>query len=77
MVSVFVTVAAPHAVTPTITLTGVRPGAHAIEPESPAAVMLTVAVPAPNAQLTAACAGAAAPSAAMTSTRAMRSERPM
>ena len=77
MVSVFVTVAAPHAVTPTMTRPAFAPVPTTMEPESPAAVMLTVAVPAPNAQLTAACAGAAAASAATTSTRAMRRERPM
>ena len=74
IVSVSAVVAAPHAVTPTMMRPRFAPVPTAIEAESPAAVMLTVAVPAPNAQLTAPWAGAAAASATST-TRTLMSER--
>ncbi len=62
IVSVFAVVAAAHAVTPTMIRPALAPVPTAIEAESPAALMLTVAVPAAKPQLTAPCAGAAAPS---------------
>ena len=66
IVSVSAVVAAPQAATPTMIRPALAPVPTAMEAESPAALMLTVAVPAPNTQLTAPCAGAAAPSAIRT-----------
>jgi hypothetical protein len=54
MVSVVVVVAAPHAVTPTMMRPAFAPVPTAIEAESPAALMFTVAVPAAKLQVTAA-----------------------
>lgn len=62
IVSVRSVVARPQGVTPTTIRPALTPVPTAIAAESPAALMLTVAVPAAKPQLTAPRAGAAAPS---------------
>ena len=74
IVSVFVVDAAPHRVTPTMIRPAFTPVPTEIDAESPAAVMLTVAVPPTNAQLTAAWDGVAATSAT-SATRSLMSVR--
>jgi hypothetical protein len=60
IVSVVTVVAAPHAAAPIMIRPEFAPVPTAMDAESPAALMLTVAVPAANAQLTAPSAGAGA-----------------